>query len=113
VDHQRPGERASDHREEVQRDRNGDPFPAHGTERAADRGEGVASPPEQAGERREDDEPQEDTQDPAGRHPEKLVGLETHPRHYRRRPVRLRSPHDREIVRLALPALGALAAEPL
>jgi putative MATE family efflux protein len=27
--------------------------------------------------------------------------------------VRLRSPHDREIVRLALPALGALAAEPL
>ena len=29
------------------------------------------------------------------------------------RPVRLRSPHDREIVRLALPALGALAAEPL
>jgi putative MATE family efflux protein len=28
-------------------------------------------------------------------------------------PVRLRSPHDREIGRLALPALGALAAEPL
>jgi putative MATE family efflux protein len=28
-------------------------------------------------------------------------------------PVRLRSPYDREIVRLALPALGALAAEPL
>jgi putative MATE family efflux protein len=28
-------------------------------------------------------------------------------------PLRLRSPHDREIVRLALPALGALAAEPL
>jgi putative MATE family efflux protein len=27
--------------------------------------------------------------------------------------VRLRSPHDREIVRLAIPALGALAAEPL
>jgi len=27
--------------------------------------------------------------------------------------VRLRSPHDREIVRLSLPALGALAAEPL
>jgi putative MATE family efflux protein len=27
--------------------------------------------------------------------------------------VRLRSPHDREIIRLALPALGALAAEPL
>jgi len=27
--------------------------------------------------------------------------------------VRLRSPHDREILRLALPALGALAAEPL
>jgi Na+-driven multidrug efflux pump len=27
--------------------------------------------------------------------------------------VRLRSEHDREIVRLALPALGALAAEPL
>jgi putative MATE family efflux protein len=27
--------------------------------------------------------------------------------------VRFRSPHDREIVRLALPALGALAAEPL
>jgi putative MATE family efflux protein len=27
--------------------------------------------------------------------------------------LRLRSPHDREIVRLALPALGALAAEPL
>jgi len=27
--------------------------------------------------------------------------------------VRLRSPHDQEIVRLALPALGALAAEPL
>ncbi|MEA2480250.1 MAG: hypothetical protein QOJ07_2172, partial [Thermoleophilaceae bacterium] len=26
---------------------------------------------------------------------------------------RLRSPHDREIVRLAVPALGALAAEPL
>ena len=113
MDHQRPGERASDYREEVQRDRNGDPLPAHGTERAAERGEGVAPPPEQAGERREDDEPQEDTQDPAGRHPEKLVGLETHPRHYRRRPVRLRSPHDREIFRLALPALGALAAEPL
>jgi putative MATE family efflux protein len=33
--------------------------------------------------------------------------------HYRRRVVRLRSPHDREILRLALPALGALAAEPL
>jgi len=30
-----------------------------------------------------------------------------------RGPVRLRSPYDREIVRLALPALGALAAEPL
>jgi putative MATE family efflux protein len=29
------------------------------------------------------------------------------------RPVRVRSPHDREIFRLALPALGALAAEPL
>src|SRR4051794_41500141 len=29
------------------------------------------------------------------------------------RPVRLRSPHDREILRLAIPALGALAAEPL
>src|SRR5580765_3520396 len=28
-------------------------------------------------------------------------------------PVRLRSPYDREILRLALPALGALAAEPL
>ncbi len=28
-------------------------------------------------------------------------------------PLRLRSPYDREIVRLALPALGALAAEPL
>src|SRR5438105_15767281 len=28
-------------------------------------------------------------------------------------PVRLRSPHDREILRLAVPALGALAAEPL
>jgi hypothetical protein len=27
--------------------------------------------------------------------------------------VRLRSEHDREILRLALPALGALAAEPL
>ena len=27
--------------------------------------------------------------------------------------ARLRSPHDREIFRLALPALGALAAEPL
>jgi putative MATE family efflux protein len=27
--------------------------------------------------------------------------------------VRIRSPHDREIVRLAVPALGALAAEPL
>ncbi len=27
--------------------------------------------------------------------------------------MRLRSPHDREIVRLAIPALGALAAEPL
>ena len=27
--------------------------------------------------------------------------------------LRLRSPHDREIVRLAVPALGALAAEPL
>src|SRR5205085_4012574 len=36
-----------------------------------------------------------------------------HPRHYRRRAVRLRSPHDREILRLAVPALGALAAEPL
>jgi putative MATE family efflux protein len=33
--------------------------------------------------------------------------------HYRRLPVRLRSPHDREILRLAVPALGALAAEPL
>src|SRR3954464_14149758 len=36
-----------------------------------------------------------------------------HGAHYRRRPVRLRSPHDREILRLAVPALGALAAEPL
>jgi putative MATE family efflux protein len=35
-----------------------------------------------------------------------------HRRHYRRA-VRLRSEHDREILRLALPALGALAAEPL
>jgi putative MATE family efflux protein len=35
-----------------------------------------------------------------------------HRGHYRRA-VRLRSPHDREILRLALPALGALAAEPL
>jgi putative MATE family efflux protein len=35
------------------------------------------------------------------------------PGHYRRRVPRLRSPHDREILRLALPALGALAAEPL
>ena len=35
-------------------------------------------------------------------------------RDYRARAVgRLRSPYDREIVRLALPALGALAAEPL
>jgi putative MATE family efflux protein len=33
--------------------------------------------------------------------------------HYRRPTVRLRSPHDREILHLALPALGALAAEPL
>ena len=33
--------------------------------------------------------------------------------HYRRRVARLRSHHDREILRLALPALGALAAEPL
>jgi putative MATE family efflux protein len=32
---------------------------------------------------------------------------------YRRSVVRLRSPHDRDILRLALPALGALAAEPL
>src|SRR5579884_266209 len=30
-----------------------------------------------------------------------------------RGPVALRSPHDREILRLAIPALGALAAEPL
>src|SRR3954467_13718682 len=36
-----------------------------------------------------------------------------HRDHYRRRAVRLRSPHDREIFRLAIPALGALAAEPL
>src|SRR6266550_6768432 len=36
-----------------------------------------------------------------------------HGAHYRRRPMRLRSPHDREILRLAVPALGALAAEPL
>ena len=36
-----------------------------------------------------------------------------HRGHYRRRAVRVRSPHDREILRLALPALGALAAEPL
>ena len=36
-----------------------------------------------------------------------------HRRHYRPRAVRLRSPYDREILRLALPALGALAAEPL
>src|SRR3954452_18202706 len=33
--------------------------------------------------------------------------------HYRPRAVRLRSSYDREILRLALPALGALAAEPL
>src|SRR5579885_2466741 len=32
---------------------------------------------------------------------------------YRRSVVRIRSQHDREILRLALPALGALAAEPL
>src|SRR5436309_7789172 len=36
-----------------------------------------------------------------------------HGDHYRPRAVRLRSSHDREIFRLALPALGALAAEPL
>src|SRR5690242_21602847 len=36
-----------------------------------------------------------------------------HGDHYRPRAVRLRSPHDREILRLAVPALGALAAEPL
>src|SRR5437763_4518327 len=35
-----------------------------------------------------------------------------HGDHYRPRAVRLRSPHDREILRLAVPALGALAAEP-
>jgi putative MATE family efflux protein len=34
-------------------------------------------------------------------------------RDYRRCVPHLRSPHDREILRLALPALGALAAEPL
>jgi Na+-driven multidrug efflux pump len=33
--------------------------------------------------------------------------------HYRPRAVRLRSEYDREIFRLAIPALGALAAEPL
>ena len=37
----------------------------------------------------------------------------TRRRSQRTRGVRLRSPYDREILRLALPALGALAAEPL
>ena len=35
------------------------------------------------------------------------------PGHRRPRAVRLRHPHDREILRLALPAFGALVAEPL
>src|SRR5205809_844109 len=50
-------------------------------------------------------------------HPIGLIGgavAQLPPADYRARAVaRLRSPHDREIVRLALPALGALAAEPL
>ena len=44
---------------------------------------------------------------PAGARPAEAARVGAHPS------VRLRSRHDREIVRLAIPALGALAAEPL
>ena len=59
---------------------------SHGPERAADRLDAVAPPPEQADDRREHDEPQEHPQDPARRQPEEVVVLEVHPGHYRRLP---------------------------
>src|SRR5690348_15138092 len=113
VDHDRPGERAGDHRQEVEEDRHDDPLPLHLAERAADGRDAVAPPVEEADERSEHDEPEKHPQDAARRHAEELAGLEIHRPIIVGRPVRLRSPHDREIVRLALPALGALAAEPL
>jgi putative MATE family efflux protein len=76
-------------------------------------------PPEQAGERREEEEHSNNPGDPANRQPQAAIRLRRrlvrrlHPAIIVGDPVRLRSPHDREIVRLALPALGALAAEPL
>src|SRR3954449_514920 len=113
VDHERPGEGAGDHRQQVQQNRDDDPVPLHRAECAAERREAVAPPPEQTDERRHDDEPQEHPHNAALGQAEEIAAAEIHPAIIVGRPVRLRSPHDREIVRLALPALGALAAEPL
>src|SRR3954463_16325819 len=112
VDHERPGEGAGDHRQQVQQNRDDDPAPLHRAECAAERREAVAPPPEQTDERRHDDEPQEHPHNAALGQAEEIAAAEIHPAIIVGRPVRLRSPHDREIVRLPLPALGALAAEP-
>ena len=112
VDHRRPGERARDDREEVQpiattthsqrTSLNAVPIAVRVSRRHQNRPASAARTTS----------PRKTAQDPADGTRKSWSGS-THPRHYRRRPVRLRSPHDREIVRLALPALGALAAEPL
>src|SRR3954454_466177 len=113
VDHERPGEGAGDHRQQVQQNRDDDPVPLHRAECAAERREAVAPPPEQTDERRHDDEPQEHPHNAALGQAEEIAAAEIHPAIIVGRPVRLRSPHDREIFRLAIPAFGALAAEPL
>ena len=63
---------------------------------------------------REHPEPSEpELRDGAGRQPLPLHGLSPDHQGRARALMRLRSPYDREILLLALPALGALAAEPL
>src|SRR5262249_54584657 len=105
--------------EEVERDRYGDPVPLHRAKRVADRGEAVVPPPEHAADGRKKEQPGRHAGRAIERKPKKAVGLwvflvrRLHRAIIVGRPVRSRSPHDREIVRLALPALGALAAEPL
>src|SRR5205085_8759512 len=84
------------------------------------RGEGPVPPPQQTADTSDEEKPQGHPRDAPERQPQLALRLVRrlgrrlrHPAIIVGHPVRLRSPHDREIVRLALPALGALAAEPL
>ena len=108
---------------EVEADRDDDPLPPHIAECRADRREAPAPPPENSS----DGSEKRTANTSRRRHPGRrsrasrfgggaaswrsvlcsIAPLSS------AAPMPLRSPHDREIVRLALPALGALAAEPL